>query len=108
LARKGPLAPREQLLIARTLLGFVVSATGLRAGLRRWRLHPRALITTRVYLVLLAIGGVVGLRLPSEFGFSITLSDLYVATVTVAGSAFWLLYFSHSRRVKATYALAGR
>lgn len=87
---------------------IVVAASGAYAGLRLWLVRSNALATVRVYLVILGIAGVFhavlpGLLLPIGLADQLLPHGVVRAVATAGGAAFWWLYFSHSRRVKATY-----
>jgi hypothetical protein len=96
-------------ILARATAGAAVSAFGAIAGVYLWMLRPRALRLARVYLVLLALLPLGLLAAASLFpvpaGVKLPAPPVQVPTTlaTVAGATFWWLYFSNSRRVRATY-----
>ena len=92
-------------ILAQTACALAVAVFGAIAGLHLWSVRPRAVKLTRVYLVLLAILPLVNAGLAAGFATTSALTPM-MAVVMILGAAFWWAYFSHSRRVKATYGAA--
>lgn len=96
-------------IVLRATAGAVVSVFGALAGLYLWMLRPGALRLTRIYLVLLALLPLgqlaASILLPVPAGVQLPAPSVQVPTALlgVAGAMFWWLYFSNSRRVRATY-----
>jgi hypothetical protein len=94
------------------VVGLALAGYGLFVGLRLWFVRPGAIRLVRVYLVVLGASQLVQLvfpylvGLPSQLAQRVLAQQLPLALVTVGGSFFWWQYFSHSRRVRATYSPA--
>jgi hypothetical protein len=85
------------------MLNCALSAFGFYAGVRLWSSSPNAPWIARIYLVMLGLVGLAGLALPRLFGLSLEYLQFRLSLSSVVSAGVWLVYFSHSRRVKATY-----
>jgi hypothetical protein len=96
-------------LKVRAGIGALVGAFGAFAGISLWLIRPMALRVTRVYLVLLGCAQLETLAMTQMLGPPTDVVHALVPRLAVEAAAglggviFWWLYFSHSRRVKATY-----
>jgi uncharacterized protein DUF2569 len=96
-------------ILLRAAAGAAVAAVGALAGVYLWMLRPGAVRLARIYLVLLALLPLGLLAVSSLFpvpaGVELPAPPVQVPTTlfSVAGATFWWLYFSNSRRVRATY-----
>jgi hypothetical protein len=91
---------------------LVLVVLGVVGGALLVRRSGRALQFIRVYLVVFAIAHFALASLPFFFGLPLDVRNqvvgtlLYRAAMMVPATTFWLLYFKHSKRVKATYSVA--
>jgi hypothetical protein len=110
LRSSGGLWTRGAALVAvDDLVRLALAGMGVGAGVLLWLRHHSAVVFTRAYLVCLAASGLVLLgfvyafALPADTRDRIAPIYLFRAAIAIPGSIFWLQYFKHSKRVKATY-----
>jgi hypothetical protein len=96
-------------LLLQLSLSLTVTALGVFTGLQLWRVRPGALRLTRAYLLALGALPLVTIGLPLALGVQadmdqrIVLLQNMTAASGVLSAVFWWIYFSSSRRVRATY-----
>jgi Protein of unknown function (DUF2569) len=99
----GPMVSLDN--AARIALALLGIGVGVFLVLRR----RGAVAITRMYLIGFALVHLALVFLPFLFGFPAELRNTLVGTLfyraglTVPATTFWVLYFKHSKRVKATY-----
>ena len=105
--------PVGRYLLILASLGVAVAAFGTFAGVRLWLVRPGALRVTRAYLIMLGALQVLTLVMtrmlgpPGEVAHALVPNQIMGGIGGLAGAVFWWLYFSHSKRVKATYTATG-
>jgi|YelNatPaOPRAMG01_1025707.scaffolds.fasta_scaffold17313_4 hypothetical protein len=89
------------------VLRLAVTAFGIYAGVRLWRVRPRAVRTAKGYLLAVLAYSVVAALLPLTA--AVPNRDAVLETgigrmlATLVAFSIWLAYFTSSKRVKATY-----
>jgi len=97
------------IIVIDTLLSVILTAYGIYAGVRLWRIQPNAVQTAKRYLLCFLGYQVIASILPFTAGLPSAANDAMTAEVakdTVRGIIYvsiWYSYLNKSQRVRVTY-----
>ena len=96
------------------VLRLALAAAGCGVGVWLWLRRPGAVRIVRIHLI-----GIAGAHLafillpyvfalPADVGSNVARALALQAVVLIPGTLFWIAYFAHSKRVRATYGAPPR